>query len=87
MDMKTLALEVLNQDGGGVRESREDIRGRACGRVICEALADAAMKGDIKAAQLLMELAGEDVKSRELEWKHGAAMPQQEVRLIDVRPE
>lgn len=87
IDMKTTALDVLSVDGSAIRKELEDISGRACGRIICEALADSAMNGEIKAAQLLMELAGEDVKSRELEWKHGASAPQAAPSIIDVRPE
>lgn len=87
MDIRDIAQTVLSEDAQEVRNSRESLAGRACGRVICEALADSAMKGDIKASELLMELAGEDVKSRELAWKHQAQTVLSAPQIVDVRPE
>ena len=53
------AVSVIAQKQGTLKS------GGSIGRLIVTALARAAMEGDIKSAQLLMELAGEDVKSRE----------------------
>lgn len=87
VDMAEIARAVLAGDAGLIRGARQDISGRSCGRVICEALAEAAMGGEIKASQLLMELAGEDVKSRELKWKHGQTERAAAPIILDSRPE
>ena len=84
MDMRKTALGVLSRDAGALEEEREVRGGKKVGRVIAEVLAMAAMKGDLKAAQLLLEVAGEDAKSRvpqEKETRRDAPI------ILDVRPE
>ena len=83
--MKQMAREVLSLDAEDFGSSREKRAGKSVGRVIGEALAEAGMNGDIKAIGLLMELAGEDFRSRESERKFGLASG--EVVLVEERPE
>lgn len=83
--MKQMARAVLSLDAENFDSSREKRAGKSVGRVIGEALAEAGMNGDIKAIGLLMELAGEDFRSRESERKFGLSGG--EVTLIEERPE
>lgn len=86
MDMREISAGVLAADAQLLKEGREELSGKSVGLAISEALAETAMKGDIKAAQLLMELAGEDIKSRELSYKHSGQQAGAPI-LIDARPE
>lgn len=85
MDMKQTAVSVLETDAEDFASRMDGRQGKTVGTVICGVLADAGMKGDIKAVTLLMELAGEDYRSRESERKNGACAPQ--VVLMEQRPE
>ncbi|MBR4236387.1 MAG: hypothetical protein IKR85_10065 [Clostridia bacterium] len=61
---------VLETDAGALVDARGERHGKSAARVIGEALAEAAMNGDVKAVAMLMELAGTDFRSRDSEEKH-----------------
>ena len=70
MDMVQIMVEVLSQDAKEICDNAEDRQGKQVARVIGEQLARASMDGDIKAAAMLMELAGMDFRSRDSLEKH-----------------
>ena len=82
--MKQMTREVLGLDAEDFSRNRETRGGKSVGRVIGEALAEAGMNGDIKAIGLLMELAGEDFRSRESDRKFGGDGT---VTIVEERPE
>ena len=70
MNMVQIMTEVLEQDAGALTEGTDERWGKQVARVIGEKLACASMDGDIKAAAMLMELAGMDFRSRDSLEKH-----------------
>lgn len=95
MDMVGIMTEVLSRDAQSLFDAADCYGGKSAAQAIGEELARASMKGDIKAAAMLMELAGADFRSRDALEKHeldrqklnlGAA-PQAAVVFEDVRPE
>ena len=78
-DIRKTAQRVLKER---TERLSEPARTQNVGRAITEALAKAAVSGDIKAAQLLMELAGEGPKTREAPEAVRAAPV-----IVDARPE
>ncbi len=84
MDMKQTAAAVLEMDAEALSACLTERQGKTVGGMICGVLAEAGMKGDIKAVSLLMEIAGEDYRGRESERKNGAG--DRQVVLVEQRP-
>ena len=90
MNMKEIVEAVLAQDATALMSWRKEMWGKTAGQVFAESLAEEAIGGDIKAASLLLELAGEDVRRREYAYKHGAEEEKETEKapvIVDVRPE
>ena len=95
MDMIGIMNGILERDAQAVFDAAERYEGKTAAQAIGEELARASMKGDIKAAAMLMELAGADFRSRDANEKHEldrqklnlSAAPQAAVVLEDARPE
>ena len=93
MNMTEIMTEVLSQDAQMLTDSAEFRRGKNVARFIGEELARASMNGDIKAAAMLMELAGMDFRSRDAlekreldRQKLNMNLPQANIVFEDVRP-
>ena len=94
MNMVEVMTRVLEEDALRLKAEENELGGKSCARVIGEALARASMDGDIKAAAMLMELAGMDFRSRDSLEKHEldrqklnlSGTGQQRLIIEDVRP-
>ena len=94
MDMVGIMTGVLGEDALKLRDEKDRLEGKSAARVIGEVLARASMEGDIKAAAMLMELAGMDYRSRDSVEKHEldrqklnlAAGGAQRIVIEDIRP-
>ncbi len=70
MDMIKLMEGVLEADARDISDNTEPETGQSVALSIGRALARASIGGDIKAAAMLMELAGTDFRSRDSVEKH-----------------
>ena len=70
MKIVDIMTEILGQDAQKLADSAGCYEGKTAAQAIGEELARASMRGDIKAAAMLMELAGMDFRSRDAMEKH-----------------
>ena len=70
MDMVEIMTEVLEKDAQALIDCADCYEGKSAAQIIGEELARMSMRGDIKAAAMLMELAGMDFRSRDASEKH-----------------
>ena len=70
MNMVQIMTDVLATDAQQLLDEGDSRAGKIAAQVIGEELARASIRGDIKAAAMLMELAGMDFRSRDSLEKH-----------------
>ena len=70
MTILRVMRKVLGMDAAQADSYAANKEGKTVAQVIGQALAAEGMKGDVKAIALLMELAGEDFRSRDSDVKH-----------------